>query len=459
MSFIVYDLSFLVLFTLLVAWFLYTRKHNLKREGLLYLYRTKVGLKVIEWTSARFGWLLGPGQYIVILSGYVLMFFMLWFLAKFSYTYLTSPFLAEQLRVPVLTPLIPYIDKLFKVDFLPPFYFIYWIIIIAIIAIPHEFAHGIYARFFKVRIRSTGFGFLGPFLAAFVEQDDKDMNRAKKRHQLAILAAGTFANVLMAVLFIFVLWAFIAMAFVPAGVYFNTYSGTILNTSAVTLAGNTSLLDMSEDLVSISSAGKKYLVEAGRLKESEDKGIEQIFVYDDAPAARAGLHGAIAEINGEKITSYEKLRKTIGMHYPGDKIEIVTISAEGRDAHEVVLDGRNGKAFLGISIIPPQASGIRGLLFDAIGKMKDPLVYYESRIGSAATFFYDLFWWIILINISVALCNMLPVGIFDGGRFFHITIWGITGSKSIADKAFKASTWIMLALIAVLMIKWAVVIF
>src|SRR3989338_3332616 len=177
MSFIVYDVVFLVLFTVLVALFLYTRKHNLKREGLLYLYRTKIGLRLIEWTSKKYARVLRPLQYVSIASGYILMLAMVWLLIRLSYNYITSPTLAQQLRVHVLTPLIPYIDKLFAVDFLHPFYFTYWIIIIAIIAIPHEFAHGIFARLNKIRIHSTGFGFLGPFLAAFVEQNEKDMTK------------------------------------------------------------------------------------------------------------------------------------------------------------------------------------------------------------------------------------------------------------------------------------------
>ena len=141
MSFIAYDITFLVLFTLLVALFLYTRKHNLKREGLLYLYRTKFGLQLIEWTSKKYARILRPLQYVVIASGYLLMAGMIWLLVKLSYSYMTSPSLAQQLRVPVLTPLIPYIDRLFAVDFLPPFYFTYWIVIIAIISLPHQLSH------------------------------------------------------------------------------------------------------------------------------------------------------------------------------------------------------------------------------------------------------------------------------------------------------------------------------
>jgi len=126
------------------------------------------------------------------------------------------------------------------------------------------------------------------------------------------------------------------------------------------------------------------------------------------------------------------------------------------DTHYLVypLAEREGQAYLGIGINAPQPRGLLGSLYTFLGKIKDPFIYYESSIGEFGIFIYDLLWWIIVINISVALVNMIPVGIFDGGRFFYLTIWGITGSQKIAKKAFSASTWLILILVALLMAKW-----
>src|SRR3989338_6260120 len=266
MSFIAYDITFIVLFSLLVALFLYTRKHNLKREGLLYLYRTKFGLQLIEWTSKKYARILRPLQYVVIASGNLLMAGMIWLLVKLSYSYMTSPSLAQQLRVPVLTPLIPYIDRLSAVDFLPPFYFTYWIVIIAIIAIPHEFAHGIFARLNKIKIHSTGFGFLGPFLAAFVEQDEKQMKKAKKFDQLSVLAAGTFANILMTLLFGLILILFFSTSFSPAGVNFNAYSLDVINVSSISAITGTYIENST--LLNINANNKSYFVDGQMLNDS-----------------------------------------------------------------------------------------------------------------------------------------------------------------------------------------------
>src|SRR3989344_156715 len=467
MSFIAYDITFLVLFTLLVALFLYTRKHNLKREGLLYLYRTKFGLQLIEWTSKKYARILRPLQYVVIASGYLLMAGMIWLLVKLSYSYMTSPSLAQQLRVPVLTPLIPYIDRLFAVDFLPPFYFTYWIVIIAIIAIPHEFAHGIFARLNKIKIHSTGFGFLGPFLAAFVEQDEKQMKKAKKFDQLAVLAAGTFANIIMTILFALILWIFTISAFVPAGVYFNTYATTTIATEDIQTINGFPLSEAqgflnltNETFVYLATNTTRYSAAPFQIAQTLNEQTPAILVYEDTPALNTRLRGAIVSVDNKSVGSYDELRTILLSHTPYDNITITTKDKQGAEQHfHITLAEREGKPYLGIGVIPLQARGVRGFVYKFITSARDPMIYYESRMGDFGIFVYDLLWWIVVINISVALCNMLPVGIFDGGRFFYLTVWGITGSKKAGEQAFKWPTWVILALIALLMIKWVFVIF
>jgi len=452
MNFILYDLIFFALFTLAVVIFLYSRRSNLKREGLLYLYRTKVGIRFIEWTSKKFSSILKPMQYLIVTSGYALMILMIWFLVRFSYFYLTSPFAAQALKVPVLIPLIPYLPRLFNISFLPPFYFTYWIIIIAIIAIPHEFAHGIFARLNKVKVHSTGFGFLGPFLAAFVEPDEKEMAKSSKFAQLSVLASGTFANIIVALLFALLFWVFFAAAFVPAGVNFNSYSTTIINTSEINLDS----LSLDSEIIPIKVDNKTYYITLSTLQRSIDSKLEYLFVYEDTPAFRSNLSSPILEIDGKKIISFDGLRESLSSKDPGDKISIKSLEDGEIKEYEIVLDERNGNAFLGIGIIPPQSSGIAGWISSITSKVRDPFVYYESKWGDSGIFIYDLLWWAILVSLSVALVNMIPVGIFDGGRFFYLTIAGLTGSEKIARRAFAFSTWAILFIVALLMIKWFV---
>jgi membrane-associated protease RseP (regulator of RpoE activity) len=453
MSFVTYDLIFLVLFTLFVVLFLYKRRKNLRRDGLLYLYRTKVGIKFIDWATSRYKKLLKPMQYLVLASGYILMVSAIWFIVRVSYLYITSPNLAQALKVPVIMPLIPYLPELFKIDYLPPFYFTYWIIIIAVVAIVHEFAHGIFARLNKIRILSTGFGFLGPFLAAFVEQDDKQMQKSKKFAQLSVLAAGTFANVIVTILFGLILWLFFVCAFAPAGVNFNMYSVEPIQLSSISQVSQNIIENTT--LVRIISDNKTYLADVLTLNDSITNGESSVLVFDDAPAINAKLAGAIFEINGQKITNYQQLNASLSSFNPGDDVIIKTITSDNKiHEYKITLASRGGKAFLGIGLSYSKPKGLFSFFYTFTSKIRDPFIHYESRIGDFGTFILDMLWWLVVINISVALVNMLPLGIFDGGRFFYLTILGITRKEKVAKWAFKFSTWFFLALIALMLVKW-----
>ncbi len=470
-AFFIYDITFLVVFTLTVVLFLYTHKKNLQRQGLLYLYRTKIGINFIEKFTKKYEKFLYPLEYIVVASGFVLMFSMLWLLIKFSWAYITSPVIAEAIKIPVVIPLIPYLPEIFKIDFLPSFNFTYWIIVIAIIAIPHEFAHGIFARLNKIKVHATGFGFLGPFLAAFVEPDEKQMSKLKKFPQMAILASGTFANVIFTIIFGLILWLFFISAFIPAGVHFNAYATSTIDLSSINSVNGIQIDSINEissllttDTAQLQVSNNTYFIPSSSLKLAIEKNIPRINVFDDSPAYNTNLKGAITEINGEKITSYGELRAAILSHQPADVLQIKTAYQESvRDnkieikEYEITLAEKDGNAFLGIGRLDASQSGLLGSIYSFISNIKDPFTYYESSLGAFGWFIYYLLWWTVLICLSVALVNMLPVGIFDGGRFFYLAVWGLTGSESIGKKAFKFSTWFILALILALMIKWALI--
>lgn len=424
----------------------------------MYLYRTNLGISFIEKFTKKFAKILKPLQYLIIASGYLLMFSMIWFLVKFSWVYITSPFMARELKVPILIPLIPYLPELFKIDFLPSFPFTYWIIIIALIAIPHEFAHGIFSRLNKIKVHSTGFGFLGPFLAAFVEPDEKQMAKSKKVPQLAILASGTFANVLTAIVLGIIMALFFVSSFVPAGVYFNTYSYSALNVSQIVIPG----FSQNDTFVSVMYNNETYFTTPTALQTTLDNNLSYLPAYDDSPAFRVKLAGAITKVDSVSVSSVEQLDFELKSHSPGENITITTqIQENVRDSlgteknFSVVLSEGEGQTSLGIGIIPPQTSGILGSVYSLISKIKTPWIYYHSLLGSFGWFIYNLLWWSVLICISVALVNMIPVGIFDGGRFFYLSVWGLTGSEKVGKFAFKASTWILLLLILALMLKWA----
>ena len=103
---------------------------------------------------------------------------------------------------------------------------------------------------------------------------------------------------------------------------------------------------------------------------------------------------------------------------------------------------------------------ILGQITDFFNFSKKPGTNYEPRFnGDFVLFIYNLIWWLALINLSVALINMWPVAIFDGGRFFMLSVWAVTGSEKFAMSAFKVVTYLILGSLALLMLGWFVAIF
>src|SRR3989344_2906653 len=313
-SFLFYDLVFLILFSTFIFIFLYKRRKKLDREGWLFLYRTSWGIKLINSVGTKYKKPLNAIAYLAVACGYFLMVGMVYLLGKIVYWYATIPELAKVTKIPPVMPLIPYLPSIFKLDFLPPFYFTYWIVIIAIIAIVHEFGHGIWAKVYDVHIKSTGFGFLGPFLAAFVEPDEKQMQEKKIFPQLAILASGTFMNILTAVLFLLVMWLFFVSVFSPAGVTFDTYSFSQVPIASITAVNGVQVIaPSSENILKIMNDGLNEL-ESGttsylstkEMVSSQNDGFF-LFLYNDAPAIRSNISGAITSINDVNVYNKEEL--------------------------------------------------------------------------------------------------------------------------------------------------------
>ncbi|MBU0959587.1 MAG: site-2 protease family protein [Nanoarchaeota archaeon] len=468
MGFLMYDLIFLAAFIIFFSIFLVRKRKGVKKQGLLLLYRTTWGMKLIERIGTKYKKTLTVLSHVSVWLGYVLMAAMLWLFYTVVKVYLLRPDIVTAIKVPPIMPLIPYIDKL--VPFLPSFYFTYFIVILAIIAISHEFAHGIFMRRYGIKIKSTGFGFfpffLPVFLAAFVEQDEKSMVKAKNFEQRAVLAAGTFANTITAVLGLIVLGVFFSAAFTPVGISFNGYVSTPVNITSITSINGVSVVnpnfDKVEELVLdanfnyIDVGDQKYV---GIAAISSDK--TKLALYDDAPAIKAGLNGAILKINDVTIGSVDKLTLELAKYKPGDTIKIDSKFMEEEKIYEIVLGEHpedSEKPYLGLAFSEPQQQNLLRKALYAASSFKKDNIYYESDLGEFGWFVYYLLWWLVLISLSVALVNMLPMGIFDGGRFFYLIILKFTKSEKIAANSFKWLTNIILLMVLAIMLYWGYVI-
>ncbi len=473
MNFMVYDLILLGIFIIFISVFLYKKRKTVKKEGLLLLYRTSWGVKLINKIGNKYKKLIKKLGYVSVGLGYLLMAGMIYLAGRIVWIYAFRPDIIRAIKVPPILPLVPYLPQVFKLDFLPPFYFTYWIVIIAIIAITHEFAHGIFAAKDKVKIKTTGFGFfpffLPIFLAAFVELDEKKMAKKKKFNQLSILSAGTFANVLTAILFFIILIIFFSFAFAPKGIIFDNYAYSAVEVKDISMMNGISLynpsynqiLDLANETgLSVIKVGDESYMATKELLEQQENNEGGIVLYYDAPAVNANLSTIILKINEEQITGLDKLRDEILKYSPGEEITVNILNAEGEEQSVDIILGEHPEdknlPWMGIGFSEQNTQGILGKIYTSLSSFKKPHVYYQPKIDGVSIFIYNLLLWIIIISISVALINMLPVGIFDGGRFFYLTVLGITKKEKLSKNIFAFVTYLFLFLLILLMVLWVI---
>ena len=382
------------------------------------------------------------------------------------YTYIARPEIVDVIKAPPIMPLIPYFPQIFGVQsFFPPFYFIYFLVAIIIVAFAHEFAHGIYMRLYKIRIKSTGIAFLGPILGAFVEQDEKDMQKKPAIQQMTVLGAGVFANLVLALIFFLLLVGFFSVAFAPAGYVFSSYAFTEIPIDSIGEIGdsyeNMDFIFNSKEgkanLTKVEVMGRNYFLVSELVPQISNLSGRLVYVFDDAPAINTGLKGVVKEIDGSMITGQESLAEFLERKNPGDSILIKTFIEDEEMEYEIILEGHplhKDKAYLGVGSAGPVTGGFRRILSIFVN-FKNPSTYYEAVWNEEVAYFiYNLLWWVAIINFFVALFNMLPVGILDGGRFFFLTVKGITKSEKVGQKAFKAATWFILLLFILMILSW-----
>jgi len=183
-----YDLIFGILFYVLVIFFFYIMRKNVTIKGILFIYRTKAGLKAMDKIANIFPRLLKGMEPVSIIIGFISMAALFIFLIYYTFLLFIRPDTPA-----ALAPLLPGV----RIPGLPILPFWFFIISVFFIIIVHESAHGVFARLHNLKIKSSGLVFLGPLPGAFVEPDEKKMSKLSAKAQLGILSAGSFANIIL----------------------------------------------------------------------------------------------------------------------------------------------------------------------------------------------------------------------------------------------------------------------
>ncbi len=343
-----------VIFVAVITVILYKDRENVERQSILFLRKTQRGKNFIIKLGTSF-----PRFWKVVGTiGVVVGFFMSFYITYFITGITITNFTAKKPTSPLALILPSPSQETVAVPGVIGVPFWYWIISLALLIVVHEGLHGIIAASERVRIKSLGWGVLAVLPLAFVEPDEKQLEKKSTWTQLRVFAAGSFANFLLAGVVAVSFMVFFSNVFVAGGV---AYRG----------------------------------------------------VYADYPAAKANLTGVIVRIDSYNISTIHDLERALSEAGPEKNITIVTmiIKNDSREFKEFHLttthDPENqSRAFIGItgvsqySEVRPEYAAYSGIIF----------------------FLNDLLAFIFLINVGVGAANLMPIGPLDGGRMWGIVL-------------------------------------
>ena len=379
------DLLLAILFYGLLVLFYLRNKKKFKVQGkIFFLYPTHIGLKLMDKIAKSFPRILKVLGYFGIVLGFAGMGYIFYILIQGSLNLILVPSAA-----PTIAPVLPGV----KIPGAPTLSFFHWVIAIFFVATVHEFSHGIFARLYNLKVKSSGFAFLGPILAAFVEPDEKQLAKAKKREKLAIFAAGPFSNFIFGALF-FLLFSFVTA---PLEMTMIDSDGIIVNQ-----------------------------------------------VMEDFPAEKAGLEAPfiIRAVNGKEVLNFASFSSAISDIKPGDKMALTTDKGNF-DVLTVENPDNKSKGFMGVTS------------FDQKTKVKESFKEkYGSQIPSIMHWFNLLIIWLFIINLGIGLFNLLPLGPVDGGRMFLVASLFVFKDAKKAKKVWSFVSLFCLFLIVLNMLPW-----
>lgn len=270
-----------------------------------------------------------------------------------------------------------------------PFWF--WILVVPFVLFPHELSHGIVSRAEKIKVKAVGVMQLLIFSGAFVEPDDKQINKSGIMTKLRIFGAGSVANITIAIIFMllsqFVLWPF----FMPGGLVIT-------------------------DVVADSGASIGGLEKGMVIDSIMDSDVSVDYTTFSSAYAYLLFNGQDTELL-DNLTSSVTVINILSRAEPGQTIEVM---ADG-NVYDITLTGRPDNstiAYMGVS-----ASNVTNSDF-------------------MFTFMFPLLWWLTTMSLFIAIFNLLPIYPLDGGLMM----------ESVAEKVSKKHYKTIVKIVTALMV-------
>lgn len=232
-----------------------------------------------------------------------------------------------------------------------------WLLSIFVILVAHEFSHAIVARREGIRVKSMGYGFFTILPLGFAEPDEKQIERAKSLKKMRIFAAGSWSNVVSAIL--------ILLLAIPLAAVFG--------------------------LIQASS--------------SFEAGVGYDRVDSNLTAAILPPEGVITEINGFQIHNYTEYQRAMARILPGAPVK-VTINSTAYNLFSQADSENQSRAVLGF------LSKDMYIKMELKPEKKGTITEYSLLAMASANTIVS---YIIMLSVGIALANLLPIKPLDGG--------------------------------------------
>ena len=289
---------------------------------------------------------------------------------------------------------------------------IYGWIALVVAMIVHEGAHGVLARSFKLKVKSSGLIFLAILpIGAFVDIDEEEIKKTAARKTGRVMAAGPMSNLAIAIVSLISL---------------------MLIVGSMTPASN---------------------------------GVGVIGVYKNSPAYNAGIlpTDTVLAVNGATVSSGEDIQKVLSNFNPGDNISILYIHENMKIERNIVLDAfeNSSRPFIGFNGLDssmisnllenykrPQLTSLMIYLYIPTFSTAQERVpfsetmhnFYTSPLGNSAFFIMNILFWLWFVNFNLAIFNALPLYPLDGGQALRSGLQSYGSKKGWKDNTAKRLT-------------------
>ena len=382
-SYLQFEIASAIIFAIILAVFVFSQRKKIVIDKILFpfLYlvrwKTKLGIKSMTKYGSKY-------KGLIQLFGYssigIAVLGLLWiFISLFYGLYLSivSPGGAASVSLVLPFKEVPGLGMLG---------FWHWIIAIFLLAIVHEFSHGIVAASHDIPVKNSGpaiFGVILPFLpAAYVEPDEEIMQKKPAFARYSIIAAGPVSNIIFGLIF-----------FVILLVVLNPIEASI----------------------------------------SEPIAFSFQAVDDNSPAGKVlGTEKAVFDqIDNVKIVDGNDFYQAIIRKNPGETITL-TNSKESK-SYNITLEKHPES-----EIIP----------YIGIKSIQTERKFLSEMQGSIFSWFRNLVKWLSALNIFIGIANLLPLGPIDGGQFLRVFLHEVfPNDKNKAQRWWMNISFITLLLL------------